>query len=70
MYPPRKFGTIWRSYGVVLGNGTRTEIARIRAEAADAFIAAGREISDRIFREGPWPTALRLTTPFTNRSNA
>jgi hypothetical protein len=46
-------------------------VAGERSVAGRAFVAAGQRIADRIFRDGPWPTAIRLANKsFLNRSNS
>ena len=64
--PARKPGTLWRGR---LGHGS--EYSGERSVAGRAFAALGRKISNQIFRDGPWPTAVRLSnTSFINRSQA
>jgi len=63
-------GKLWALRSMSWLNGGRADVAGAASKAAHEFETSAAEISDRIYREGPWPTALRLTTPFTNRSNA
>jgi len=61
-----KKGEMWRVGQFSWVNGSRTEKAMEHAMIARRSAEAAEEIRERIAREGPWPTALRLTVPFTN----
>lgn len=66
-----KPGGFWKAKTLSWLNGSRANVATEAAASASKFIDSGEEIAARIRREGPWPTALRLTAPLNKpRSQA
>jgi hypothetical protein len=64
-FKPTRKGWLFSTGHSTWLNGSRNDKASKAAAAAQEFIDSGEEISNRIARDGPWPTALRLTKPFT-----
>jgi hypothetical protein len=64
-------GTMWRSGQFSWLNGYRQDEAWERSVADRAFRMAADEISERVFRDGAWATAIRFSNQsFINLSPA